>query len=1638
MKPSLFFWLTCSLWAAAIPSSSAPELNLLFMGDNGHHRPEARFQELAPALESRGIDLKYTDRMEDLTPETLAKFDGLVLYANIDRIEDAQAKAVLDYVASGKGFIPLHCATYCWRNNKDIVALMGGQFQRHGGQVFTTVVAEPNHPIMKGYGSFTSWDETYIHHLHNEENRTVLEYRVEGDQAEGKDREPWTWVRTHGKGRVFYTAWGHDQRTFNQPGYHNLVERGIRWACGDDPSVVPAFTDPDTFAAPKMTELRKDVAPFEYIDVGPKIPNYTPGSKWGVQGKPRTTMQLPLPSEESIKHFVTPEGMAVRLYADERNFLAKPIAMNWDERGRLWICETVDYPNELGTNRDRIRICEDTDGDHVADKFTVFAEGLSIPTAIVIVRGGAVVQNGTETIYLKDTDGDDVSDQKTTLITGWALGDTHGGVSNFRYGLDNWIWAMQGYNNSTPQYDGKTAQSFRMGFWRFKLSNTDPPKVTELEFIRSSNNNTWGLGISEDGLIFGSTANHNPSMFVPIPNRYYESVKGWAPSTLGTIADSYLFKPITENVRQVDQFGGYTAGAGHALYTARTFPQQWWNKTAFVCGPTGHLVGTFVLRRDGADYKSTSPINLLASDDEWSAPIMAEVGPDGAVWVIDWYNYIVQHNPTPQGFETGKGNAYESDLRDKKHGRIYRVVAVREGESPAETHGRRRGSAGASPSRTGDILHEYSSLADASTEQLVDVLKHPSFMWRLHAQRLLIERSADEAVPALLERLSDESVDEIGLNVGAIHALHTLKGLGVIDGDKTVAAADLHRPLGGGAIDVSAAVRRQHVAPGVSPGTGTLAPEGRQISAGGDSHRLVTENSASPGGAIESSLRRVPAAPAGAGEVEGAGTGGYRHRQNSAVPPGLNRSAGDNYGLERNLTPILTSLPAAADKVLAAIGKALTHPSPGVRRNALSVLPRDEQGISLLAATKMRKPADEDPQVQLQWILTVADLPLPKDGEEALHMAIALAGWIDQTNDPVLLDALTAAAATYAPLYLNMLCEEPVPEGARMLGFAVPGSHETDVRGTVGANNLKVARRVAEHIGRSRPDAATLQFLVSHVPEADANLANAILDGLTAGIPSSFEFETTDAFDKALVGALNAADGASRSKLVRLAAQCGTKALDAHAAEIVKSMLAVVEDMDAKDADRVSAAKDLIGFRPDDADVVGDIVEQLNAQTTPELGKALLQAIQGSKSAAAGDGLVEAMPALTPQLKSAAIGTLLSRPDWVKSLLAGIEGRDIELSDLSLDQKQALQSFPDRDIKAQAEKLLAMGGGLPDANRDKVLKALLHLCEEEGDVDAGREMFKKHCMKCHKHGDMGDRNIGPNLTGMAVHPKEELLTHIIDPSRSVEGNFRIYTVVDIDGRVKNGMLASETRTSITLIDTEAKETSIQREDIDELVASKKSVMPEGFEKQMTEAELSNLLEFLTNKGRYVPVPLDRYATAVSTKGLFHNGDNGPDRVVFADWAPKMFKEVPFLLTDPRGKTVPNIILLHGPQGSLPPSMPKSVTLPCNTAAKAIHLLSGVGGWSFPAHRPKSVSMTVRLHYADGQSEDHPMVNGVHFADYIRRVDVPGSEFAFDIRGQQIRYLSIQPKRATKKVATIELVKGDDPTAPIVVAVTIER
>jgi hypothetical protein len=166
-------------------------------------------------------------------------------------------------------------------------------------------------------------------------------------------------------------------------------------------------------ATPHVRPLnaKSGARPFTYMEAPDKLPNYLAGEKWGTQRQAITQMQAPLSPEESAKRFVVQPGFTTSLFAAEPD-IDKPIALAWDERGRLWVAETADYPNKHqpeGQGRDRIKICKDTDGDGKADKFTVFADKLSIPTSLCFGNGGLIVIEGGHTLFLKDTDGGDKS-----------------------------------------------------------------------------------------------------------------------------------------------------------------------------------------------------------------------------------------------------------------------------------------------------------------------------------------------------------------------------------------------------------------------------------------------------------------------------------------------------------------------------------------------------------------------------------------------------------------------------------------------------------------------------------------------------------------------------------------------------------------------------------------------------------------------------------------------------------------------------------------------------------------------------------------------------------------------------------------------------------------------------------------------------------------------------------------------------------------------------------------------------------------------------------------------------------------------------------------------------------------------------
>lgn len=706
------------------------KIEILFLGHDSEHHNSARYMPLlSPSLAAEGINLTYTDDPDDLNPETLSYYDGLILYANHDSISTSQEKALLNFVEDGKGFIPVHCASYCFRNSEKFVNLVGGQFHKHDTAVFTASIINKEHPSMQSLAEFATWDEIYVHHLLTDDRTTLME-RVEGDH-----REPWTWVRSQGKGRVFYTAYGHDERTWNNPGFHQLMKQGIVWAVGDA-------------VKKQWEEFRTTIPKLTYRDEA-GIPNYE-------KRNPAPRFQEPLSPEASAKLIQVPSGFDFELFASEPDII-NPIAMDWDEKGRLWVIETVDYPNtvrdEEGVGDDRIKICEDTNGDGKADKFTVFADKLNIPTSLVFANGGIIVSQAPYFLFLKDTNGDDKADVREILIEGWGTFDTHAGPSNLKYGFDNQIWGTVGYSGFKGTVAGQT-YDFAQGFYRFARD------VSSFEFLTRTSNNTWGLGFTENNDVFGSTANNTHSVFMGITKEQSQGVQG---IVIGSqkIDGHYAMHPITDKVRQVDVFGGFTAASGHSFYTARAYPEKFRN-VAFVCEPTGHLVHMARIEKDGAGFVEKDAWNIFAGADEWVSPVEAKVGPDGAVWVLDWYNFIIQHNPTPTpdrgGYQAvnGGGNAYENPLRDRSHGRVWRIV--------------HRDMKPFSPMQ----------LSIQNPGDLVDALENDNLFWRMTAQRLIVERANKDLQDPLLDLVKNNKTDAEGNNFAALHALWALDGLGLI------------------------------------------------------------------------------------------------------------------------------------------------------------------------------------------------------------------------------------------------------------------------------------------------------------------------------------------------------------------------------------------------------------------------------------------------------------------------------------------------------------------------------------------------------------------------------------------------------------------------------------------------------------------------------------------------------------------------------------------------------------------------------------------------------------------------------------------------------------------------------------------
>ena len=1382
-------------------------IRVLFLGDNGPHGPAERFELLQPALSSKGIELVYTDDMRDIHPSKLAGFDALAIYANVTSISPEQESAMLDFVSAGGGLVPIHCASYCFHNSPKYIELVGAQFQRHGTGVFKESIIHHDHPVTHGLEPIESWDETYVHTKHNED-RTVLSVRRDDEGA-----EPWTWVREHGKGRVFYTAWGHDHRTWSNKGFHALMENGIRWASGNSHTVL------------KPVEGLDD---FEYVPSPSPLPNYTKNARWGTQGEPITTMQKPLSPEESQKHLVTFPEFEHSLFASEPN-IVKPLWLAFDERGRPWIAESVDYPNSLqspGEGNDRLKIVEDTDGDGKADKFTIFVDKLSVPTSFVFANDGVIVIHSGKTEWFADTDGDDQADESRVLFEGWGTRDTHATASNLRYGFDNWIWGVVGYSGFNGTVGGQDLR-FGQGIFRFK------PDGSALEFIRSSNNNTWGLAFTEDHVVIGSTANGNASMYMPIPNRYYEAVNGWSASRLESIADSQNFYPITDQVRQVDWHGKYTAGSGSAIYTARHFPQPYWNRAQFVAEPTGHLLGMFQLEPRGADYVAHNVRNFLASDDEWTSPIYAEVGPDGALWVVDWYNYIIQHNPTPIGFKTGKGNAYDTPLRDKTHGRIYRV-----------TH--KGAQLGAGPD--GGLKS-----TDDSGQALVTALKNDNLLWRMHAHRLLVERGRWDVVEDLLGLIKDPSVDTLGLNPPAVHALWVLDGLGVL---REQHQASIEAVLGA-LQHPSAAVRKAAVSvlPKNEKGSQALLASGIL----GDEDAKVRLNTLLTLAEMPSNLQ---AGHAVFDMLQSAENSEDIWIADAATAAAANHDAGFLQAVLSDFEPAESKDTSAHEADIIRNGyfesesdghpaqwNPVTHSGRGKfslvnggHTGGRSVQISSDGGGDLSWATRVRVKPHTDYRLT-GWIKTenlvkirgargamfnIHELQDPVGGGTP-----AISGTKDWTQVELTFNTGALETITINCLYGGW---------GRCTGTAwFDDVTLTPAPGAGFAGELgRVLRVVTSHYAQRGPVDSIVSTLTA-LENASPEMTTLLLDTLRSSWPEGVAPEVNSNQSKALQALMESLPESTRDRLLALSIRWGNPEMFRESMDgIIDHLVDQVKNTEAQEEDRIAAAKRLIELK-DESEIIKLTLDQVELLSTPGLAGGFVDGVSVSRHDETGDLLVEAWPRLTPAVRRVAIGVLMRRAEWAMSLLKGIENKQIGPMDLATEHWSQLRQHPNRQISLKANEL-GNADTVISADRANVVKELLPLAKEKGDPVRGKTVFAENCAVCHLFNGVGGA-VGPDLTGIDARDRSDIMLEILDPNRSVEANYRMWTVETADGEVISGRLEAETQTTIEILDVAANKHVIQRKNIESMQASGNSIMPIGFE-ALPKNDLKALIEYL--------------------------------------------------------------------------------------------------------------------------------------------------------------------------------------------------
>ncbi|MBO0699724.1 MAG: HEAT repeat domain-containing protein, partial [Zavarzinella sp.] len=434
--------------------------------------------------------------------------------------------------------------------------------------------------------------------------------------------------------------------------------------------------------------------------------------------------KVPDPDPElERKSFIVADGFEVNLFAADP-LLAKPIQMNFDPQGRLWVASSEVYPQIKPGQiaNDKVIILEDTNGDGKADKTTVFADGLLIPTGVEPGDGGAYVANSTELVHLSASKPGEKPDRKRIVLSGFGTEDTHHIIHTFRWGPDGCLYFNQSiYIHSHIETPHGVSHLNGGGIWRFR-PETMGMDVLVRGFVNPWGHDfdRWGQSLITDGA-YGEGVNHG------VPGAYFVTAVG------GTRLLSGL-NP------------GSPKHCGLEIVSGRHLPDDW-QGNVITNDFRGHRVCRFKLSEDGSTFASREMTEVIKTNHPAFRPIDVKMGPDGAIYIADWYNPIIQHGEVD----------FRDPRRDHVHGRIWRVTAK------------------------GRPLVKKPDLVGAKTPELLDRLKDPEDWTRQQAKRVLKERGAKKVLPALEAWVKGLDAKDPGYEHDLLEALWTFESLDVVE-----------------------------------------------------------------------------------------------------------------------------------------------------------------------------------------------------------------------------------------------------------------------------------------------------------------------------------------------------------------------------------------------------------------------------------------------------------------------------------------------------------------------------------------------------------------------------------------------------------------------------------------------------------------------------------------------------------------------------------------------------------------------------------------------------------------------------------------------------------------------------------------